>query len=63
MTLFPPTARSVQPPQDSPRLEYRMFLADTGAVTVTLVLSPGLNFDPDRGVRQRCRSMRKRRRC
>ncbi len=51
MTIFPVTAPSVAPPQNSPALEYQMWLTSTGAVEVTLVLSPALNFAPDRGVR------------
>ena len=50
MTIFPFTAPSVTPPQDSPRLEYQMWLTSTGAVEVTSILSPCLNFSPDRGV-------------
>jgi hypothetical protein len=51
MTIFPQTARSVTPPQGSPCLEYRMHLSTTGAVEVTSILAPCLNFAPDRGVR------------
>lgn len=51
MTLFPVTAASVQPPENSPRLDYRMYLFSTGVVEVTSVLAAGLNFAPDRGVR------------
>jgi hypothetical protein len=32
------------PGGDTPRLEYRMFLFDSGAVTVRVSLSPALNF-------------------
>ena len=51
MTIFPVTAPSVTPPKDSPTLQYQMWLATTGAVEVTSILSPGLSFAPDRGVR------------
>ena len=51
MTIFPVTAKSVMPPRDSPRLEYQMWLTSTGAVEATLILSPCLNFSPERGVR------------
>ena len=51
MTIFPATAASVQPPENSPRLDYRMYLFSTGAVEVTSILGPCLNFAPDRGVR------------
>jgi hypothetical protein len=51
MSVFPVTAASVQPPENSPRLEYRTYLFTTGAVEVTSILGPCLNFAPDRGVR------------
>lgn len=51
MTVFPVTAQSVTPPAGSPSLEYEMWLTSTGAVEVTTILSPCLNFDPHRGVR------------
>ena len=51
MTIFPVTASSVTPPQNSPCLEYRMYLFSTGAVNVTTIVSPCLNFAPDRGAR------------
>ncbi len=51
MTLFPMTAKSVEPPQDSPCLEYQMYLFSAGPVEVTSVLAPSLNFMPDRGLR------------
>jgi hypothetical protein len=51
MTIFPVTAASATPPQNSPALEYQMWLTSTGAVEVTTILSPALNFSPDRGVR------------
>jgi hypothetical protein len=51
MTVFPATARSVTPPQDSPCLEYRMYLFDPGKVAVEAILAPTLNFVPGRGLR------------
>jgi hypothetical protein len=51
MSIFPVTAPSAQPPENSPRLEYRMYLFSTGMVEVTSILEPCLNFAPDRGVR------------
>jgi hypothetical protein len=50
MTIFPVTAASVPPPQDSPCLEYAIYLFTADPVEVTLLLSPSLNFAPDRGV-------------
>ena len=51
MTLFPVTAASVQPPENSPRLDYRLYLFSTGMVEVTSILGPCLNSAPARGVR------------
>ncbi|MGN6370119.1 MAG: glycosyl hydrolase 115 family protein [Phycisphaerae bacterium] len=51
MTLFPVTAASVAPPDDSACLEYRMFLFDAGDVDVTAIVAPTLNFLPGRGLR------------
>jgi hypothetical protein len=51
MTIFPVTAPSITPPNNSPSLEYQMWLTSTGAVEVTTILSPALNFDPTRPVR------------
>jgi Glycosyl hydrolase family 115/Gylcosyl hydrolase family 115 C-terminal domain len=51
MTLFPVVAPSVTPPENSPCLEYKMFLFDAGKVSVETILSPTLNFVPGRGLR------------
>ncbi len=51
VTIFPVTAPSVTPTKGSAHLEYQMWLSRTGAVEMTLILSPALNFMPDRGVR------------
>jgi hypothetical protein len=51
MTIFPVTAPSVEPSKDSPHLEYQMWLTSTGAVEAISILSPCLNFSPERGVR------------
>ncbi|MCX6630231.1 MAG: hypothetical protein NTW28_21645, partial [Candidatus Solibacter sp.] len=51
MTVFPVTAASVTPPQQSPRLEYEMYLFDPQKVEVEAILSPTLNFVPGRGLR------------
>ena len=50
-TRSPVDAPSVVPGKDSPHLEYRMFLFDTGTVKVVGIFGPALNFAPDRGVR------------
>lgn len=51
MTIFPFTTPSVTPPNNSPALEYQMWLTSTGAVEVTSIISPCLNFTPDQSVR------------
>ena len=38
------------PPESSPCLEFRMWLSSTGAVEVTALVGPCLNFMPDRPV-------------
>jgi hypothetical protein len=51
MSIFPTTAPSVIPPKDSPCLEYKMHLFDSGRVEVETILSPTLNFVSGRGLR------------
>ena len=51
MTLFPVTAESVTPPQNSPCLEYRMYLFHPGRLEVEAILAPTLDFVPGRGLR------------
>ena len=51
MAVFPFTASSVTPTANSPHLEYRMYLFDSGKVDVDAILSPSLNFVPGRGLR------------
>jgi hypothetical protein len=51
MTVFPVTAESASPPQNSPCLEYQMYLFHSGTVEVEAVLAPTLNFVPGRGLR------------
>jgi Glycosyl hydrolase family 115/Gylcosyl hydrolase family 115 C-terminal domain len=51
MTIFPVTAESAAPPQNSPCLEYQMYLFDSGPVHVEAILAPTLNFVPGRGLR------------
>jgi hypothetical protein len=51
MSIAPVTARSATPPRNSPRLEYKMYLFDSGKVTVRTVVAPTLNFVPGRGLR------------
>jgi hypothetical protein len=51
MAVFPDTAASVLPPQESPCLEYRMYLFDSGIAKVEAVIAPTLDFVPGRGLR------------
>ena len=49
--LVATTAASVNPPSNSPRLEYKMYLFHAGKVEVEVTLAPSLNFVPGRGLR------------
>lgn len=51
MTVFPVTATSLPPPKPAPTLQYRMYLFDSGKVSVQAILAPTLNFVPGRGLR------------
>ncbi|MBN2318629.1 MAG: glycosyl hydrolase, partial [Acidobacteria bacterium] len=51
MTIMPVTAASVNPPENSPCLEYKMYLFTTGQASVLATFAPTLNFNPDRGLR------------
>ena len=51
MSVFPVVAGSATPPKDSPCLEYKMYLFDTGKLEVETTLAPTLNFVPGRGLR------------
>ena len=51
MSIIPVTAGSVTPPKDSPCLEYKMYLHESGVVTVPATVAPTLNFIPGRGLR------------
>ena len=51
MAVFPVTATSVSPPENSPRLEYDMFLFHPGKAEVQCILAPTLNFTPGHALR------------
>ncbi len=51
MSITPVTSRSVVPPQNSPCLEYKMYMFDSGKVNVRALIAPTLNFVPGRGLR------------
>jgi hypothetical protein len=50
-TTSTPGAAAAVPAQDSPCLEYRMYLVGAGKVTVIGTFGPTLNFIPGRGVK------------
>ena len=51
MSIFPATAESVLPPQNAPVLEYPAYIAESGAVSVDVIIGSTLNFVPGRGLR------------
>jgi hypothetical protein len=51
VSIFPVTAPSVNPPENSPCLAYKMFLFHSGTTGVEFILSPTLNFVAGRGLR------------
>jgi hypothetical protein len=51
MEPYPVTAASREAGPGSPRLDYRMFLASPGEVTVQAICGPSLDFVPGRGLR------------
>ncbi|MEY4242469.1 MAG: hypothetical protein RLZZ245_54 [Verrucomicrobiota bacterium] len=51
VSIFPTTAASVQPPADSPRLEYPVFIPNAGEVRVDLITGSSLDVQPGRGLR------------
>jgi hypothetical protein len=51
MMISPVTAPSLPPPQPAPTLEYRMYLFDSGSVSLQAILAPTLSFVPGRGLR------------
>lgn len=51
MAIFPVTTPSVTPPEDSPCLEYQVYVVNPGELNVKTLIAPTLNFLPDQGVR------------
>lgn len=51
MSVFPVTAESVVPPARGPYLEYPIYLAETGEVTVEVLTGPTIPFVAGRGLR------------
>jgi Glycosyl hydrolase family 115/Gylcosyl hydrolase family 115 C-terminal domain/Viral BACON domain len=51
MSVSPVTSESVTPPENSPCLEYQMYLFNSGSPEVSASISPALNIAPNRGLR------------
>lgn len=51
VTIFPVNIPSIELSENSPRLEYDMYLSKQGEATVNLTLSPTLEFNGNRGLR------------
>jgi hypothetical protein len=51
MTVFPVTSPGVTPRQNSPSLEYKMFLFHAGKIELHTTIAPTLNFVAGRGLR------------
>jgi hypothetical protein len=51
MTIFPVTAEGSVQTQNSPRLEYKLYVFHPGNVEVDAIADPTLNFVPGRGLR------------
>ncbi len=51
MTIMPVKTPSVSPPENSPCLEYKMYLFTPGELKVRATFAPTLNFVPGRGLR------------
>jgi len=51
MTTTPATAPSLNPTEEAPYLEYKMYLFTPGDISILATFAPTLNFNPDRGLR------------
>jgi hypothetical protein len=51
MSIFPVTAPSVNPPENSPHLEYRVQILHPGPAKVSALIAPTQAFVPGRGLR------------
>ena len=51
MTIFPMKTDSVSPPENSPCLEYKIYVFNPGKVEINAVVAPTLNFVPGKGLR------------
>lgn len=51
MAVFPVTVPSVNPPENSPRLEYKMYIVNPGEIKVTTLIAPTIDFVPGQGLR------------
>jgi hypothetical protein len=51
MAVFPVTVPSVMPPQNSPCLEYKVYIVNPGEIKVTPLIAPTIDFVPGQGLR------------
>lgn len=51
MAVFPVTVPSVVPPENSPCLEYKLYIVNPGEVKVTPLIAPSIDFVPGQGLR------------
>jgi hypothetical protein len=51
MAVFPVTVPSVMPPEDSPCLEYKVYIVNPGEIKVTPLIAPTIDFVPAQGLR------------
>jgi hypothetical protein len=51
MTILPMKSKSVSPPENSPCLEYELYVPSPGKVEVVAIVAPTLNFVPGQGLR------------
>ena len=51
MEVFPVTTNTVMPPQQSPHLEYPIYLPRAGEIEISTVIAPTQKFLPDRDLR------------
>jgi hypothetical protein len=51
MEVFPVTTNTVTPPQQSPHLEYPIYLPRAGEIEISTVIAPTQKFFPDRDLR------------
>jgi len=51
LAVYPPTATSIELTENSPYLEYKVYIFNPGRIKITVYTAPGLNINRDRGLR------------